>query len=236
MKKFELKEDFINSYKGKQPKWGYNGFGYVVYKRTYARQLQDGSTEEFWQTIKRVVEGVFNIQKDHCEQYQLPWDNRRANKSAQRMYELMWEFKFSPPGRGLWMMGAEYIKSRGGAALNNCAFTTTENLDLDFAEPFCFLMDMSMVGVGVGSDTKGAGKIKIKEPKTNGIFTVEDTREGWVELLRTILNAYVGITEMPCDIDYTLVRPAGTPIKGFGGVASGSEPLKEMIKSVFRQV
>ena len=40
------------------------------------------------------------------------------------------------------------------AALNNCAFVSTENLKDGVARPFCFLMDASMLGVGVGFDTK----------------------------------------------------------------------------------
>jgi adenosylcobalamin-dependent ribonucleoside-triphosphate reductase len=36
---------------------------------------------------------------------------------------------------------------------------------------------------------------------------------------------------MPKSIDYSKVRAAGTPIKGFGGVSSGPEPLKELIQS-----
>jgi hypothetical protein len=129
-------------------------------------------------------------------------------------------------------MGTDYVKKRGGAALNNCAFTSTEHIDIDFAEPFCFLMDMSMVGVGVGSDLKGAGKIKIKKPETNGVYVVDDSREGWIDLLRVVLNSYVGRAELPCDVDYSKVRPAGALIAGFGGVASGHEPLKDMIKGI----
>ncbi len=163
--KFQLNDDFISKFKGKQPKFG--PLGYVTYKRTYARTLPNGKSEEYWQTVKRVVEGVFTIQKNHCQQHSLPWSQRKANNSAQRMYELMWEFKFTPPGRGFWMMGTDYTYERGGAALNNCAFTSTENITTDFSEPFTFLMDMSMVGVGVGADTKGAGKVTIREPKVD---------------------------------------------------------------------
>lgn len=230
---FKLSEEFINKYKGKQPKWGFNGLGYVAYKRTYARNLANGKTEEFWQTVERVVDGVFTIQKRYCAKNKLPWNQKKAQASAQRMYELMWEFKFSPPGRGLWMMGTDYVYKNGGSALNNCAFTSTENINVDFAEPFAFLMDMSMVGVGVGGDCKGAGKITIKEPKVSDeVFVVDDTREGWVEGLRRLLKAYSGEGHMPKSFDFSKVRAKGEPIKGFGGVASGPEPLAQMYDSV----
>ncbi len=231
---FTLNNDFVNKFKGKQPKWG--PLGYVVFKRTYARPLPNGKTEEYWQTLRRVVEGVFTIQKRHCYKNKLPWSQKKANNSAQRMFELMWEFKFTPPGRGLWMMGTDYVYERGGAALNNCAFVSTENISTDFAEPFCFLMDMSMLGVGVGGDTKGAGKITIQQPKVDEtyVFKVPDTREGWVGLLRTVLNAFVGKNALPSEVDYSSIRPLGSPINGFGGTASGPEPLKEMYESIVK--
>ena len=223
---FKLSKDFLDNYSGKQPKWKDN-LGYVVYKRTYARPI-NGKTEEYWQTVKRVVEGTFTIQQRHCNQNKIPWNPWQAQKTAQRMYELMWDFKFTPPGRGLWMMGTDYMYERGGAPLNNCAFVSTENIDVDFAEPFHFLMDMSMLGVGVGGDTKGAGKIKLQKPNVNGTYVVDDTREGWTELLRTLLNSYTGKTDLPNKVDYSNVRPFGDPINGFGGTASGPGPLKEL--------
>lgn len=231
--RFEINEDFLSDYKGKQPNWGFGGLGYVVYKRTYSRKLPDGKSEEYWQTLKRVVEGVFTIQKRHCLLNKLPWNTRKANSSAQRMFELMWDFKFTPPGRGLWMMGTEKMWELGSACLQNCAYHSTENITIDFAEPFCFLMDMSMLGVGVGGDVKGAGKITIKQPKiSEEPFVVPDTREGWVDLLRVLLNAYVGKNDLPKEIDYSLVRPKGALIKGFGGIASGPQPLMDMYTSI----
>lgn len=228
---FKLSEEFISNFKDNQPDWG--PVGYFTYKRTYARPLPEGGTEEYWQTCRRVVEGVYNIQKQHCRALTLPWDDRKAQASAQEMYERMWQFKFTPPGRGLWMMGTDLIYIKGGAALNNCAFVTTENLDVDFAQPFCFLMDMSMFGVGVGSDTRGTGKVRIQVPKTTDkTYVVDDSREGWVELLRTVLNAFAGKGQYPNSIDYSNVREMGSPIKGFGGVASGPQPLIDLIQSV----
>jgi len=226
---FRLSEDFINQFKNKQPNWG--PVGYFTFKRTYARPLGEGGTEEYWQSCRRVVEGIYNVQKQHCRYMSLSWDDRKAQASAQEMYTRMWEFKFTPPGRGLWMMGTDLIYIKGGAALNNCAFVTTENLDVDFAQPFCFLMDMSMFGVGVGSDTRGTGKVKIQVPRvTDTPHVVEDSREGWVEILRVVLNSFVGKGYFPKHIDYSLVREMGSPIKGFGGVASGPAPLKKLIE------
>lgn len=222
----KLNEEFIKQYEGKQPSWG--PLGYVTYKRTYSR-----NGEEYWQTIRRVVEGTFNIQQNYCKKNHLPWKPSKAQRSAQKMFELMWDFKFTPPGRGLWMMGTQYVEERGGAALNNCAFVSTENLKYNFSEPFTFLMDMSMLGVGVGGDTKGAGTVKISTPTpSDKTHVVADTREGWTEVLKIILEAYAGKNKLPKSFDYSQVRPEGSAIKGFGGVASGPEPLQKMEGSI----
>ena len=94
-------------------------------------------------------------------------------------------------------------------------------------------MDMSMLGVGVGGDTKGAGTVKIKQPREGDyIFTVEDSREGWVELARAILNAFVWRGSLPKEINYSKVRPFGEPIKTFGGTASGPAPLEQLCQDI----
>lgn len=232
MKNFLLSDDFIESYKTKEVPWGYGELSYITYKRSYARKLPDGSTEDWYQTVRRVVEGTFSIQKKHCNAFNLEWDNRRAQKSAQIMYEKIFNFKMLPPGRGLWAMGTDIVDKIGSACLNNCFFLSTRSIDIDFADPFVHLMDFSMLGVGTGFDLAGAGKIKIKV-KTGQIsetFVVPDSREGWCEALRKTLDYYQG--GKLYDFDYSEVRPAGSPIKTFGGIAPGSGPLKEMIESI----
>ncbi|MBI4558853.1 MAG: fused protease/ribonucleoside-triphosphate reductase [Candidatus Hydrogenedentes bacterium] len=231
--KFRLSDRFLDQYRGQQPKWG--PLGYVTFKRTYARVVSDGNgrTEEYWETVKRVVEGCYTIQINHCKNLKLPWNPQKAQRSAQEMFRLMWNFKFLPPGRGLWMMGTDYVWERGSAALNNCAFVSTDEIEVSFSEPFCFLMDMSMLGVGVAFDTKGAGKVLIQEPKTGGYaYVVEDSKEGWVDLVRCILDSYVGHVKRPSQIDYSQIRPVGAPIRTFGGIAPGAGPLIECIENI----
>jgi ribonucleoside-triphosphate reductase (thioredoxin) len=231
--RFKLSEHYMHRYRGKQPDWG--PLGYVTFKRTYARRVQgtESRTEEYWETIRRVVEGCYTIQLNHCRNLRLPWDPEKAQRSAQEMFRLMWEFKFLPPGRGLWMMGTDYIYQRGSGALNNCAFVSTEEIDFNFADPFCFLMDMSMLGTGVAFDTKGAGKLMVQEPKIGEYtYVVEDSKEGWVDLARTMLDAYVGRAKRPTQIDYSKIRPVGAPIRTFGGIAPGPGPLIECVENI----
>jgi len=227
--RFSLSEQFLGEYKQRKVEWG--PLGEITFRRTYSREKEDGTQEEWWETVRRVVEGTYTVQKWHCRRFNLPWDNRKAQNSAQNMFDLIFTFRFTPSGRGLWMMGTDYVYDRGSAALNNCGFVSTEHIKNDFADPFCWLMDMSMLGVGVGGNTDGAESMKIVEPRLgDDVHVVEDTREAWVELVRRALNSYVGKGSWPASIDYSNVRPEGTLIRGFGGTASGPEPLKKLVE------
>ena len=234
-KKFTLSENFVSKYKRKKPPFGFNGLGELVYMRTYSRVKKNGKNERWWETIKRVVEGTYSMQKNWIDSHQLGWNPWQAQASAQEMYDRMFNMKFLPPGRGLWAMGTPITEKKGlYAALNNCAFVSTGTIKDDYSKPFCFLMDASMLGVGVGFDTKGAGEVMIKLPNPNrGIeeYEIPDTREGWVESLKLLLESYFhGTSEI--QFDYTKIRPAGAPIKGFGGVSSGHEPLEEIHEEI----
>ena len=230
-KKFVLSDNFITKYKRKKPPFGFNGLGELVYMRTYSRIKENGKNERWWETVQRVVEGTYSMQKNHIDSYQLGWNPWQAQRSAQEMYERIFNMKFLPPGRGLWAMGTAITEERGlYAALNNCAFVSTSTIKEDYSKPFTFLMDASMLGVGVGFDTKGAGEIIVKginRDRTEEIYMIPDTREGWVESLRLLLESYFhGLPHI--EFDYNQIRPAGAVIKGFGGVSSGHEPLLEV--------
>ena len=143
--------------------------------------------------------------------------------------------KFLPPGRGLWAMGTAITEEKElFAALNNCAFVSTEAIAAEFSKPFCFLMDASMLGVGVGFDTKGAEKLVLKGPnasRRDEEYVVPDTREGWVESLRLLLESYsLGTGRLI--FDYSLIREEGAPILGFGGESSGPAPLVELHETI----
>lgn len=228
---FALDEVFLAQFHRKKPNFGFNGLGELVFYRTYSRFRPDGLKESFLDTAKRVVEGCYEIQRRHCKRMHIPWSYTRAQASAQEMFTRIWQFKFLPPGRGLWMMGTEFMWERGSAALNNCAFVSTDDqIESDPAEPFCFLMDMSMLGVGVGFDTKGAGKIRVNKPADcDLLYTVHDSREGWVDSVRVLIRSFTTYADKGCvKFDYSAIREAGSEIKGFGGKASGPSILIEL--------
>ena len=135
-------------------------------------------------------------------------------------------------------MGTPVVHKKNlSAALNNCAFVSTEDMESNPTRPFEFLMDASMLGVGVGFDTKGRGKVAVLGPsdETPIKYVIDDNREGWVESVSMELKSYFGVkgVKQPrVEFDYSAIRPEGLPLKTFGGVSSGPGPLKDLHKSI----
>ena len=129
VRRFRLSETFLDQYKEMDVPWG--PLGYFTYKRTYARRLnetEEGAegTEEWWQTCRRVIEGMFDIQKQHIYALGLEWNDAKAQRTAKDAYDRLFNLKWTPPGRGLWMMGTKFVEERTGAGLFNCAFRSTK--------------------------------------------------------------------------------------------------------------
>lgn len=231
---FKLNADFVSSYKTKTPPFGYrdaagNSVGEITFLRTYSRLKEDGRKETWVDVCERVIDGMYSLQKDHAKLNRLPWNDAKAQASAKEAFDRLFNLKWTPPGRGLWVMGTPLVnQQRNSAALQNCAFVSTmEMTKLNPSKPFTFLMEASMLGVGVGFDDKGADKeFVIHEPLiSTEVIKIEDTREGWVDSVGKLINSYLR-PEQECPVfDYSLIRPAGQPIKTFGGVAAGPEPL-----------
>jgi hypothetical protein len=229
---FKLNENFIDKYKTKQAPFGFNGLGEFVFMRTYSRTTLEGRNELWWETVKRVVEGIYNVQKEHIDKGNLGWNAMKAQKSAQEMYELIFNIKFLPSGRALWAMGTDLISERRlAASLYNCTFVSSENLKEDPSYPFRYGMDMLMCGVGVGFDVRGAGTLLVKEQSKNTEnYIIPDSREGWVESIGKVIMSFFG--QPTPIIDYSLIRPEGAPIKTFGGISAGYKPLEELHQDI----
>ena len=105
--------------------------------------------------------------------------------------------------------------------------------DIDRNDPgalFAWVMDALMLGIGVGFDTLGQDKqMSIYAPtEPASIYEIPDTREGWVESVRLLINSFLRQNQPIQEFNYDLIRPLGAPIKGFGGVASGPAPLIDL--------
>lgn len=235
---FRLTDDFIEPYKTRSVAWGFPVGGNVTlgeinWLTKYSAVKLDGTKERYWEGLRRVIEGMYSIQKEHAERYRLPWDEDVAHTSAHEAYERAFAGKWSPPGRGFWKMGHFFVNGLGdSSALQNCAFLSTafigEGMDPGF--PFYRLMEMSMLGIGVGFDTKGAGQIRLFQPIENDdpLVIVDDSREGWCEATRMLLESFFGKDQRMVCFDYSEIRGRGEPIKGFGGTAAGPDPLIQL--------
>jgi adenosylcobalamin-dependent ribonucleoside-triphosphate reductase len=171
---------------------------------------------------------MFTLQKNHIVSYGLEWNDAKAQRTAKEAYDRLFNLKWTPPGRGLWMMGTKFAEEKTGAGLFNCAFRSTKDLATKGGYLFGWMMDALMLGVGVGFDTLGADMVMIKEPnRTEDVFQIPDSREGWVDSVVMVLNAFYYGNDLP-QFDYSLIRPLGAPIKGFGGTACGPQPLIDL--------
>ena len=219
-----LPDKFLINYVGKQPKWGFGGLGYIVYKRTYARQLTDGTTEEWWQTVARCVNGAQKIGAKYTPE------------EAQRLFDLVFNLKCNFAGRMLWQLGTSTVDRFGANSLLNCWAVAMRK-----PEDFCFLFENLMLGGGVGFSVKKEDVHELPKVKKgvnishkatkDADFIVPDSREGWVALLKNVLDSYFH-TGKSFSYSTILIRGAGEPIAGFGGTASGPRILIEGMEKI----
>ncbi|CAB4128828.1 hypothetical protein UFOVP225_86 [uncultured Caudovirales phage] len=230
---FKLTSDFVDGYREKKVPWGYadaagNSVGEITFMRTYSRKKEDGTKETWVDVCERVINGMYSLQKDHCKTARLPWNDAKAQASAKEAFDRLFTLKWTPPGRGLWVMGTPLVnEQKNSAALQNCAFVSTNEMNKNNpAKPFAFLMEASMLGVGVGFDDKGADKgFTIYEPQGFQEYVIPDTREGWAESTSALINSFLKPEQPIWEFNYDQIRPLGAPIATFGGTAAGHEPL-----------
>ena len=206
----------------------FSSVGYITYKRTYARRLDEAdpnsATEEFEDTVNRVV----NASNTQLGVGFTP-------EEQQRLKKYLMELKGTVAGRFLWQLGTDTVGRLGGASLQNCAFKVVDQP----VEPFTWAMDLLMLGSGVGYNIQKANveklppvnvdfKCPVRSDVPDADFIVPDSREGWVALLgKTLKAAFLAHESGKQSFTYStqLIRSKGAPIKGFGGTASGPEDL-----------
>ena len=228
---FELDEEYQNYLRRLDAPF-VSDIAQCTFYRTYSRKKDDGTNEKWADTIIRVVNGTISAYLTHMKRNHL---NPREDikEYAEKMALSAFNRKWLPPGRGLYCMGTNIVKYRGNAVLNNCyAVSTKDNL----VKAAVWAMDMLMCGGGVGFDVSWRGNMEAPNKEDNMTFVIPDSRQGWVAALELLLRAYIPINGVITNkfpvFDYSLIRKYGEPIKGFGGTASGSEPLRVLLKRV----
>jgi ribonucleotide reductase alpha subunit len=205
------------------PDFGYGQFSEVVFYRTYSRVKADGSMESWNDVVIRCIEGILSIRKDWYIKTGINWDNDFWNTYSRGMSLSMFNMHWLPPGRGLWACGTDFVYERGSMALNNCGATVVDD---DIGGAAHWVMDTLMLGVGVGFEPVRNDDFEAHWPtNTLTTFNIPDDREGWCESVRLLIDSYCSPRMNTVIFSYHLVRKAGLPIVGFGGVSSGPEPL-----------
>lgn len=205
--------------------WGM--LGYITYKRTYARIKNNNNTEEFRDTILRVL--------DACQkQLHIGFTNQELKNA----YKYFMSLKCLPSGRVLWQLGTETVNKLGLMSLQNCAFININDPILSFT----WIFDVLMLGSGVGFNIQKYNIDKLpklldvdifitRKDTKDADFIIPDSREGWVAFLEKVLEAffYKGKSFTYSTI---LIRSAGEKINGFGGIASGPSDLVKGIDNI----
>ena len=203
-----------------QPLNSWSNLSQVVYYRTYSRQ-DSGHAEHWADTVERVIRG--NV-KDH----------NVSEQEISRLRYFMLNRKALPAGRGLWFSGTEAHSKMGGAALNNCWFLTGDNW-----EHLVLAQDLLMLGGGVGFSIQSKFVSTLSPIKPSVVihensssnYVVDDSREGWCELVRRTLESYF-VTGQSFEYSLKNIRPKGEAIKGFGGRTAGPDPLRQAISKI----
>jgi ribonucleoside-triphosphate reductase len=210
--------------------WG--PIGYIVYKRTYSREMEDGTMEEWRDTISRVINACMS-------QLNVGFTRDEMN----RLFSHMMKLKCSVAGRFLWQLGTNTVNRFGILSLMNCTFGVLgPTMQHEYKDPshkvvkaYCKLFDKLMLGCGMGFSVMRKHislyprvlnrQVKIVRKDTHDAdFIIPDSREGWVKFLEQVLISHF-VTGDDFTFSALLVRSKGSKIKSFGGVASGPDEL-----------
>lgn len=113
----------------------------------------------------------------------------------------------------------------GGIVTGNCSY-----LPLESTQDFHDLTLLLGLGVGVGFSVenhfvKSLGVVKEQNKNRTVKFVVPDSIYGWAQSIKYLLENKMAGNRV--HFDYSLIRPAGSPLKTRGGRASGPEPLMD---------
>lgn len=194
-----------------------------IAKSRYARYLETEDRRESWYESAQRYMDFMEAHLLEKHDYLIPEDLKHELLIAITNKEVL------PSMRAI--MTAGDALARDNTAGYNCAYLTVD-------DPFAFdeAMFILLCGTGVGFSVERQYINKLPEvPRlydSKSYISVHDSKEGWAKALRQLIALlYAG--EIP-KWDVSEVRPAGTPLKTFGGRASGPAPLEDLFRFVIR--
>jgi ribonucleotide reductase, class II len=205
-----------------------------VFFRTYSRFTATG--RETWQDVcTRTLKGLVKLGK-------------LTDAEADIIDRMQRQVKAMPSGRWLWVGGSEWLEQpQNFSGAYNCTSTNVCDwaafaLMMDLAMMGCGtggILEPNLIGnlpaiknkliVTTTSEIGGVPIANRQELSTveitgnNATIKVGDSRQGWVNSYKILLELSTDdrfTDEVQVGIDLSNVRPAGEPLKGFGGVAN----------------
>jgi ribonucleoside-diphosphate reductase alpha chain len=191
-----------------------------IHKSRYARWLWDENRRENWdETVAR----YFNFFDEHVKEvtgYTVTKEERKQLEEAVLNLDIM-------PSMRCLMTAGEALR-RENVAGYNCSYVAVDN-PRSFDEILYILMNGT--GVGFSVESKYVDQLPVIPDEmfpTDTTILVADSKLGWAKAMKELVHLlYAG--QVP-HWDVTKVRPAGAPLKTFGGRASGPQPLTDLFK------
>jgi len=217
----------------------------VITRRTYNRPLNDeGTIFETWEdTVDRVI--------DHQR-----WLWERAKKSGlslvnlaelEELRQLMLDRKVSVSGRTLWLGGTDISKTREASQFN-CSFGRIETVH-DVVDALWLLLQ----GCGVGFEPvvgnlngftkpveieairstrkdKGYAYNTTYQSDSTYRLSVGDSAEAWAKAAGKLLAMKTPVDKIV--LDFSMIRPAGERLKGYGWISSGDEQISKAFVAI----
>lgn len=185
-----------------------------IYLSRYARWLPEKKRRETWpETVNRYI----TFFKSRVKLSDTVWEKLESDILSLRVM---------PSMRALMTAGPAL--ARDELSQFNCAFLT-----IDHPRAFDELMLLLMCGVGVGFSIERQYVSKLPDVSetfhdTDTVIVVADSKIGWASAFKQLISLlYSGLTPK---WDLSRLRPAGAPLKTFGGRSSGPDPLDRLFK------
>ena len=191
-----------------------------IHLSRYARWDYDQRRRETWE---ETIDRYFNFFKEHLKEncnYDL------TDKEIKEIRNAVVDLDVMPSMRCL-MTSGEALK-RENVAGYNCSY-----VKVDSPRSFDEILYILMNGTGVGFSVEEEYVNKLPSVAeefydTESVIVVRDSKLGWAKALKE-LYGMLWMGQVPT-WDLSKVRPAGSPLKTFGGRASGPEPLEDLFK------
>ena len=189
-----------------------------IHLSRYSRWLPEKGRRETWnETVTRYFDFFTGHIEEMCD-YTIPYALRQKLEIAVLSQQVM-------PSMRCLMTAGEALK-RENIAGYNCSYIAVDRIQA-FDEILYILMNGTGVGFSVERQFVSELPMVAEEfHQTDSIIHVADSKLGWAKAYKELVGLLF-IGQIP-RWDVSKVRPAGAPLKTFGGRASGPAPLENL--------